>query len=126
MKKSIFTIFFIIFSVFIFYSALVASADTNCPTGQVCLDNPLGTDAAAKSPQALLGKIINSALGIIGSLSLVMVIYGGVTWMTSAGNQEQVTKGKNILIWAIIGVVIIFMAYALVKFVLTTVTGTGG
>jgi len=53
-----------------------------------------------------------------------MFIYGGITWMLSAGNQEQVTKGKNILIWAAAGIVIIFTSYALVKFVLTTVVGT--
>ena len=42
--------------------------------------------------------------------------------MLSGGNQEQVTKGKNILIWAAAGIVIIFTAYALVRFVLKTVT----
>jgi len=90
--------------------------------GTVSLPNPLGTDAASKSPQVLLGRVINSVLGIIGSLALVMFIYGGATWMLSGGNQEKVTKGKQILIWATLGLVIIFTAYALVRFVLTTVT----
>lgn len=96
---------------------------TDSNDNPVSLSNPLGSDAASKSPQALLGKIINSALGIIGSLALVMFIYGGATWMLSAGNQEQVTKGKNILIWATLGLVIIFTSYALVRFVLTSMTG---
>ena len=91
------------------------------PAGcSVCLTNPLGTDN--HSIPTLLGKIINNVLGVIGSLALVMFIYGGTTWMLSAGNQEQVTKGKNILIWAALGLVIIFTAYALVRFVLTTIT----
>lgn len=88
----------------------------------VTLPNPLGTPADTDI-SVLLGKIIKSVLGIIGSLALVMFIYGGATWMLSGGNQEQVTKGKNILIWAAAGIVIIFTAYALVRFVLTTVTG---
>lgn len=88
----------------------------------ISLPNPLG-EGKTDIP-ILLGKIINSVLGIIGSLALVMFIYGGATWMLSGGNQEQVTKGKNILIWAAAGLVIIFTAYALVKFVLTTVTMT--
>jgi len=54
-----------------------------------------------------------------------MFIYGGATWMLSGGNQEKVTKGKQILIWATLGLVIIFTAYALVRSVLTTVTGAG-
>lgn len=94
-----------------------SQTDTN---GKVCLPNPLGKSGT--DIPILLGKIISSVLGVVGSLALVMFIYGGITWMLSAGNQEQVTKGKNILIWATIGIVIIFSAYALVKFVLTTVT----
>ena len=91
--------------------------------GTVSLPNPLGKGKT--DIPTLLGNVINSVLGIIGSLALVMFIYGGATWMLSAGNQEQVTKGKNILIWATLGLVIIFTAYALVRFVLTTVTGAG-
>lgn len=98
---------------------------SNCPAGAVCLDNPLGPGDAAKSSQILLGKIINSVLGIIGSLALVMFIYGGVAWMLSGGNQERVAQGKRILIWATLGILIIFSAYALVKFVITTVAGSG-
>jgi len=56
-------------------------------------------------------------------LALVMFIYGGIIWMTSSGNAEQVTKGKNIIIWATIGLVVIFSAYALVNFVLTKALG---
>jgi hypothetical protein len=37
--------------------------------------------------------------------------------MTAAGNQEMVTRGRNILMWAAIGLIIIFSSYALVKFV---------
>ena len=83
----------------------------------VQLTNPLPT---ANIP-TLLGTVINVVLGVTGSLALVMFIFGGLTWMTSAGNSERVSKGKNILIWATIGLVIIFSAYALVKFVFTSI-----
>lgn len=105
-------------------------ASSNAPqqtSGPVSLTNPLGGSESNKAGvtdiPTILGKIINSVLGIIGSLALVMFIYGGASWMLSGGNQEQVTKGKNIIIWAAIGIVIIFISYALVKFVLTTVAG---
>lgn len=136
MNKKLFI--FILFYFLIFGFSLIAYAtepqtttDPITPPGSsdpVSLINPLGgTQAAPKGTTdipVLLGKIISSVLGVVGSLALVMFIYGGITWMLSAGNQEQVTKGKNILIWATIGIVIIFTAYALVRFVLTTVTGT--
>jgi hypothetical protein len=105
------------------------SGTTNCPagckpiapgtSGAVKLDNPLTGSATNTDIPTLLGKVINSVMGVIGSLALVMFIYGGIIWMLSAGNQEQVTKGKNILIWAAVGIVIIFSSYALVKLVLT-------
>lgn len=109
-------------------SPLLALADDQgaggyTPAGTVQLTNPLTGNATNKDIPTLLGTIINSILGVVGSLALVMFIYGGITWMLSAGNQEQVTKGKNILIWATLGIIIIFTAYALVSFVLTTVTG---
>jgi len=89
----------------------------DCPPGQVCLDNPLGTDV---TPQIFIGKIIKAILGIVGSLALVMFIYGGFNIMTAAGSPEKVEKGKQILIWATIGLIVIFTSYALVKFVFTS------
>jgi len=107
-------------------NAACCTTGTADPAGcSVCLTNPLTGTTKSEGIPTLLGNVINSVLGIIGSLALVMFIYGGATWMLSAGNQEQVTKGKNILIWATLGLVIIFTAYALVRFVLTTVTGAG-
>jgi len=73
-------------------------------------------------------------LGLVGSLALAMpvprsasivgFIYGGFTWMLAAGDSGKVQKGKDILIWATIGIVVIFSAYAVVRFVLEGVLGT--
>ena len=119
-KKTIFLIIFL-FSMFFTHLVLADCSGQTSKDGTVELCNPLG-DKTDTSIPTLLGKIINSVLGIIGSLALVMFIYGGATWMLSGGNQEKVTKGKQILIWATFGLVIIFTAYALVRFVLTTIT----
>jgi len=116
----------LILSPYTLANAACCTTGTADPAGcSVCLTNPLTGTTKSEGIPTLLGNVINSVLGIIGSLALVMFIYGGATWMLSAGNQEQVTKGKNILIWATLGLVIIFTAYALVRFVLTTVTGAG-
>ena len=86
-------------------------------TQTVTLENPLG---ATVTPQALIGRVINAVLGIVGSLALAMFIYGGLVWMTSAGSPEKVQKGKDVLIWAALGLIIIFASYALVNFVIFT------
>ena len=94
-----------------------------CPAGSTdCLTNPLGS---ITSPQALIGRIINSVLGVVGSIALLMFVYGGLTWMTSAGSQEKVKKGRDTLLWAAIGLVVVFSAYALTKVIITSVTTAG-
>ena len=126
---------FFLISIFIFilFSPLIAFAAGQGAVGgprvpePVQLPNPLTGkttfDEKTEGIPTLLGRVINAILGIVGSLALVMFIYGGIIWMTSSGNAEQVTKGKNIVIWATIGLVVIFSAYALVNFVLTKALG---
>ena len=102
----------------------ISASGTGVSTGSsepVKLNNPLTGSATSVEIPVLLGKIISYTMGLIGSLALVMFIYGGVTWMLSAGNQEQVTKGKQTLMWAVLGLAIIFTSYALVTFVLTAI-----
>lgn len=86
--------------------------------GPVSLQNPLGTSEEARSPQALIGRVINFAMGLVGSLALLMFVYGGFLWMTSSGNEEKVDQGKRILIWATAGLALIFFSYALVYFII--------
>lgn len=101
-------------------TSVLAGSGSSCSDGTCKLTNPLSEGVSeGVTPQQLIGKIINAALGVVGSLALIMFIYGGFTWMLAAGNAEAVTKGKNIIIWATIGLVVIFSAYALVKFVIS-------
>jgi hypothetical protein len=93
------------------------------PGAVVQLPNPLtGTNSSDTIP-VFLGKIISAAMGILGSLALVMFIYGGITWMLSAGNPEKVKSGQQIIIWSVLGIAIIFTSYALVRFVITAISG---
>jgi len=62
-------------------------------------------------------------LGFIGSITLLMFVYGGVVMLTSAGNPSKVQEGKSILINAVIGLLIAFLAYTVVTFVVSAVTG---
>jgi hypothetical protein len=97
---------------------IVETEDPPPSAPTVKLDNPLSVD----SPTILIGRIIDSILGIVGSLALLMFVFGGLTWMTSSGNQEKVKKGRDIIVWSAIGLAIIFMSYALTRFVLSTIT----
>lgn len=90
---------------------------TNNPP--VTLDNPIGED----DPRVILGNILRLVLGLVGSVALVVFVFGGLTWMTSAGNTDRVTQGRDTLVWAAIGLIVIFASYTVVAFILQTVTG---
>lgn len=66
--------------------------------------------------------IINFFLGFLGLLAVVMVIYGGFLYVSSAGNEENVNKAKKILLYAVVGIVVIIVSFALVN----TLLGAGG
>lgn len=125
MKKII--LFLSFFSLLIILTSAVSAATQTNPqpsatANSVPLTNPLTGNQTSIEIPVLIGRIIKAVLGIVGSLALVMFIYGGFMWMTSAGNSEQVQKGKNILIWAALGLAVIFSSYALVKFVIEGIT----
>jgi len=73
----------------------------------------------------IITTIINTMLFIAGGLSVIMVIFGGLRYVTSAGNSSNVTAAKNTIMYAIIGLIVSFLAFAAVNFVLGAVE-TGG
>ena len=73
--------------------------------------------------QVVVGRAIRKALGIIGSLTLAVFIYGGFLWLTAAGNDEKVHTGTQTMMWAVIGICIIFGAYAILGLVLKSIGG---
>lgn len=65
----------------------------------------------------IFNTIVNVLLFIIGAVSVVMIIYGGVRYVTSAGEAKSVESAKNTIMYAIIGLIISILAYAIVNFV---------
>jgi len=66
----------------------------------------------------LIASIIRIALSVLGIIFVILIIYAGLTWMTSAGNEEKITKAKNVMTAAIIGLAIVLLAYAITTFVI--------
>ena len=72
---------------------------------------------APKNVVEIIGSIIAVFLSLLGIVFLVLIIYGGFVWMTSAGNEAKVLKAKKVLTNAVIGLIIIMSAYAITSFV---------
>lgn len=90
-------------------------------------DNPevvSGATGGQSSLRGLILTIVNYFLGFLGLLAVIMVIYGGVTYVSSAGNDEAVGKAKKIIMYALVGIVIILLSFVIVRAILGAGTGT--
>lgn len=67
--------------------------------------------------QTKAGQIVGAALSFVGVIFLILMIYAGILWMTAQGNDQQIVRAKNMLINSIIGLIIIFAAYAITVFI---------
>jgi len=122
-KSSI--ILILIFNVFSIGALTVSAAegllpDTQSGTGGAC---PAGTDNCGNySLNDILSvvlKISELILGLVGALALAAFIAGGLMWILSAGSAEWVTKGKQTIIGAVIGLVIVFTSFMIIQLVFT-------
>lgn len=111
MNKFFISLVFLMVFLFTPVFVLAQASVQNNTSGTPSLSNPLKVE----TPQQLIGQIINAVLGVVGSLALLMFVFGGLTWMTSGGSAEKIKKGRDILVWAAIGLIVVFSAYGLVR-----------
>jgi cytochrome bd-type quinol oxidase subunit 2 len=65
-------------------------------------------------------NIVNYVLGLLGLIAVIMIIIGGFQWLTAAGNEERVEKAKKVISAAVVGLIVILLAWAIVIFVVNT------
>jgi hypothetical protein len=65
----------------------------------------------------MVGAVVGVALGLVGTIFLLLMIFAGYNWMTAEGQEEKVTKAKDTIIRASIGIAIVVGAFAAWKFV---------
>ena len=79
------------------------------------------------SANDVIKTIINALLFFIGVVAVIMIIWAGVQYTTSAGDSNKVATAKNTIVYAVIGLIVAIFAYAIVNFVVSTFnTGGGG
>ena len=61
----------------------------------------------------IAGTAVNTILGLLGVIFVILTIYGGGRWMTAQGNEEEVQAAQKIIKNSIIGLIIIVSAYAI-------------
>jgi len=83
-------------------------------------------DSSTSDPRAIIGRIINIALGFLGVIAVGIILIGGFKWMTAAGNEDKTTEAKQLLGAGVIGLVIILSAWALATFIIQQIYGATG
>ena len=73
--------------------------------------------AAAGTLGQNITTIINYFLGLLGLIAVAFLIYAGILMVTAGGNDEQVTKARKVIMYAVVGIVIILLSYTIVTFV---------
>ena len=75
---------------------------------------------------AIIPRALNWMLFIVGILAIVMLIFGGIRYVVSGGDPSKVKDAKNTILYAIIGLVVAILGYALVSWVISVVGSSGG
>lgn len=90
-------------------------------------DSARGTDQTENlfGQTGIFRTITNVLLFILGAISVIMIIIGGLRYVISGGNATAVTAAKNTILYAIVGVIVALLAYAIVNFVLDSFTASG-
>lgn len=72
-------------------------------------------------PDGAFTNITNTILYIVGAIAVLMLVWGGIRYIISGGDSKKVTDAKNTILYALLGLIIAFFAYAIVNFVLNTI-----
>lgn len=85
----------------------------------------LGYEVNSELPvEYYIGTILSVLFSLLGLVFFILIIYAGINWMTAQGNEAQVTKAKEIISKAIVGLIICLLAYALTFFVMNALQKT--
>ncbi len=92
-------------------------------SGQVVLTDPLNLGGDLNK---FWGRLIGALLAFVGVASLITFVYAGFMFLTSTGNQEQVKKAKDTMIYAVIGAAVSMGSYAILSYIFNILQSSAG
>ena len=106
---------------------LVVSSTTfaaDCTSAATCIGT--GANTAGGSGQngdlgGLIKTVVNTLLYVLGAAAVLMIVIGGVRYVTSQGDAAHIKSAKDTILYSVIGLIVAILAYALVNFVVTNV-----
>lgn len=100
--------------------------NVTCPNGTTSTNGYAGcyldsTETGRYDLIDTLTLVINVIVGVVGFVAVVMIVLGGVSFLTSQGDTAKVARGRNTVLYGVIGLVVALLAFAIVNFVITNV-----
>jgi len=80
--------------------------------------NAIGGNKEKATLGGRLEDVVDILLYVLGAIAVIMIVIGGIRYATSNGESSQISSAKNTILYAVIGLIIAVMAYAIVNFVL--------
>ena len=105
-----------------------------CPTGSLHAGEDKSSlaecnlEETSNNLMSTVSTIINVIIGVVGVVSVIFIVIGGLSYVTSAGDPGKTKKAKDTILYAVIGLIVAVLAFAIVNFVLASVFsgGAGG
>lgn len=79
--------------------------------------NGCGTTGGSSQLTGLIQQIVNVLLFVVGAVAVIVIIVGGLRYVLSGGDQSSVNSAKNTILYAVVGLIVALLAYAIVNFV---------
>lgn len=90
----------------------------NIGTGADCAQGDETPSNLFDGDSAIFKTVVNILLFLIGAIAVIMLIIGGIRYVVSAGDSSAVTGAKNTILYAVIGIIVAVLAYAIVNWVI--------
>jgi len=108
---------------FLFVLLTIVAAYLSIPVSaeKILLPNPLPN---ISTPEDLAKKVVNWLLGLVSVIALIVLIIGGFRYLTSGGNEKAMESAKNIITWAVVGLIIILCSAIIINVIISILGGS--
>lgn len=86
-------------------------------TGDAFPENIPGKDKGPEAADVVVEDIIQVVLFVAGALAVIMLVYGGIQYIMSAGNSSKIEQAKKTIIYSVVGIIVVIISWAVVAFV---------
>ena len=108
----------------------VVPAYAACSSASDCISKGVnasgGNSSSSTDPADIIKLVVNILLFIIGAVSVIMLIIGGIRYTISQGDSSAVSSAKNTILYAVIGIIVAILAFAIVNFVIGSFASNQG